>query len=216
MTRTEPAKPSDNDELFLSLFQRFKSLETELKSMQTDYQEVYAYHEQQCALSLQVSMKSLFDVISYVNKADKALVDWHHRSKHVKGVLRLFGIDRRTHVLIEKKNQKLKKVSVVGLQCNEASGVFGAGVDATSRLRQDFMTFSVDSVGEVSKKAMQTRDVYDEDRKQVQSKLVVQEMEHEGISAEATSTQQSLTQIRNKEVMRDVYTLVSPTPLFSD
>lgn len=203
-----------NDEPFQSLYTRFRSLETELNIMQKDYQIVFTYHGQQCIQSLRVSMTSLFEIISCVNKADKALVDWHYRSKHLKRALRLVGVDRRIHVLVEKKNQKLKtKVSVVEHQCNEASGIFADGVEATTRLGQEFVTFSMNSVGEVSKEVIQTRDVYDEDRKQVQSKIVVHEIVHQDVSAEVTSTQESLTQLRERsdqaETIRDAYTAVS-------
>ena len=209
-----PSERIANDEPFQYLYKRFKLLETELIMMQKDYQVVYTYYGQQCNQSLCVSMTSLFKVIHCVNKADKALVDWHYRSKHLKGALRLIGMDRRTHVLVEKKNQKLKKkVSAVEHQCNEASGIFGNSVEATTRLQQEFVTFSVNSVGEVSKEVVQTRGVYDEDRKQVQSKITVQEIEHQDVSAEVKSTRESLVQLRERsdqaENIRDACTVVS-------
>lgn len=204
------SKPNDNDESFQSLYKRFNSLETELNIMQEHSQIVCTYHGQQCILSLSVSMTTLFEVIGCVKKADKALVDWYYRNKYLK----LIGMDRRARVYIEGKIQKLKnKVSAVELQCSEASGDLGGGVEATARLRQDFVTFLVDSVGEVSKEAIQTRDVYDEDRKQVQSKIMVQEIEHQDVSIEVASTQESLTQLRERSdlagTIRDVCTLVN-------
>lgn len=214
MANASRSESNVNDEPFQSLYKRFKSLETELNIMQKEYQSVYTYHGHQCMLSLRVSMTSLFEVISCVNKADKALVNWHYRSKNLKGALRLVGMDRRTHVLIEKKTQKLKtKVSVVEQKCSEASDNFGDGVEATTRLRQEFITFSVNSVGEVSKEAIQTRDVYDKGRKHVQSKITVQEIERQDVSAKVVSTQESLTQLQERSdqagTMRDACTVVS-------
>jgi hypothetical protein len=214
MANVAHSESNVDDAPFQSLYKRFKSLEAELNIMQKVYQSLCTSHGHHCMLSLRVSMASLFEVISCVNKADKALIDWHYRSKHLKGVLRLVGMDRRTHVLIEKKTQKLKtKVSVVGQQCSEASDNFGAGVEATTRLRQEFVSFSMNSVGEVSKEAIQTRDVYDKGRKYVQSKITVQEIEHQDVSAKAASTQESLTQLRERSdqagTIRDACTVVS-------
>lgn len=210
-----------NDEPFQSLCKRFKWLETELNTMQIDYQRVYTYHGQECILSFRVSMANLFEVISCVNKADKAFVDWHRRSKLLKGALRLVGMDRRTHDLIKKQSQKLKKkVSVVERQCSEANVTFGNGVEATTRLRQEFVSFSVNSVGEVSKAAIQTRDVYEADREQAQSKITAQEIGHQDVSAEATNTQEALTQLRGRslqaETTRDVCTVVSSSFLLDE
>lgn len=214
MANVTRSEDTVNDEPFQSLYRRFKFLEIELNTMQTEYQKVSTYYGQQRMLSLGVSMTSLFEVISCVNKADKALVEWHYRSKHLKRALRLVGLDRRTHVLIEKKNQKLKKkVSAVEQRCSEASDNLGIGVEATSRLRQEFVTFSVNTVGKVSKEAIQTRDVYDKDRKHVQTKITVQEIETEDVKAQVASTQGSLTQLRERsdeaETARDACRVVS-------
>ena len=214
MATVAQSERSINDESFQILYNRFKLLETELNTMQNDYQMIYSFHGQQCVLSLRNSVKSFFEVIKYVNKADKALIDLHYRSIHLKGALRLVGMDRRTHVLIEKKTQKLKqKVSVVKDRYSEASGVFEDGVEATTRLRKEFVTFSAKSVGEVSKEAIQTRDTYDKDSKQVQSRITVQEVEHQDVNAEVSSTQESLTRLRERsgqaETIRDACITVS-------
>ena len=216
MANVAHSEDTVHDEPFQSLYRRFKSLEIELNTLQTEYQKVSTHHGQQLMLSLGVSMTSLFEVISYVNKADKALVEWHYRSKHLKGALRLVGLDRRTHILIEKKNQKLKKkVSAVEQRCSEASGNLGSGVEATSRLRQEFVTFSVNTVGKVSQEAVQTRDVYDKDRKHVQTKI--KEIETGDVMAQAASTQGSLAQLRKRSdqagTARDACRVVSSAAL---
>lgn len=203
-----------NDEALTKLSNRFQSLQHELDSLQQEYHRVYAHHGQKCVSSLYVSVKSLFEVITCVKKADKTLVDWHYRSDAFKNTLRWIGVDRRTHTVIGKKTEKLKKkVASVEVEFNKANDVFGDGVAAATRLKDKFGKFSVRSVGEVSQEAMQTRNAYDEDRKQVEDKIHEQESEHQDVTAQVASTAQSIQQLREQsdqsQTMRFAMTAVS-------
>lgn len=203
-----------NDEALTSLSNRFQSLQHELDSLQQEYHRVYAHHGQKCVSSLHTSVKSLFEVITCVKKADKTLVDWHYRSDALKNTLRWIGVDRRTRTVIEKKTDKLKKkVSSVEVEFNKANGVFGDGVAAATRLNDKFVKFSVRSVGEVSQEAMQTRNDYDEDCKQVEDKIREQESEHQDMTAQVASTTHSIQQLREQsdqsQKMRFAMTAVS-------
>ena len=132
-----------NDEPFYSLQIRLATLEKEHESMQQEYKRLYTYHGNKCATSLQGSLKSLFEVIVFVRKADKKLVDWHYRSDGLKTALRMIGLDRRTTTVIEKKTQKLQdKVQHAEKKFDQAGLVFDSGLQETKRMKSGFLEFS--------------------------------------------------------------------------
>ena len=165
---------------------RLAILEEEHKSMQNEYKRLYTYHGNKCAASLQDSIRSLFAVIVSVRKADKNLVDWHYRSPGLKTALRIFGLDRRTHVVIEKKTQKLQdKVQRVERKFDQAGLVFDGGLQEARRMRSEFLEFSTGDVEKVSQEVLSTRDAYDQEYEQIDNLMKQQSTEHENAQSKA-------------------------------
>lgn len=187
------------EERFSSLSTQSTELRNELDFMQQQYQHEYNNLERKYILSLQVSMKSLFEVITYVNKVDKRLVEWHYRSDKPKGALRLMGLDRKVNASIEKGTEKLKrKVSSVNNMFDKTYSVFGDGVEATSRLKKDYDTFSMQAVEEVSSNFNETKSAFDEDCRRLICKDQDRQAGCQTASAEASRIQASLRQLEKE------------------
>jgi hypothetical protein len=122
----------------------------------------------------------LFEVIEYVSKADRSLVDWHHRNKSVKLALRAVGMDRRIQIILDKKTAELKqRICIVEEKFDETGRVFDEGVEAVSGLDRNLVRFSVSSVGETTRQAQAVCQQFDEDRDQTTEKISVQMHEND-------------------------------------
>ena len=205
-----------NDDPIQTLQVRLATLEKEHEGMQNEYKRLYLYHGKQCAASLQDCMKSLFEVIVSVRKADKNLVDWHYRSSGLKSALRIFGLDRRTHVVIEKKTQKLQdKVQRVEKKFDQAGLVFDDGLREAKRLRSGFLDFSTGDVEKVSQEVSSTRDAYDQEYERVDAQVKQQSAEHENAQSKADNLVKLLDDTKrsheNAEWARATWGVVSST-----
>ncbi|KAL6716621.1 hypothetical protein ACLMJK_006189 [Lecanora helva] len=186
-----PKKPKSGRENALQGIRvRLKLLEKEHESMQQEYRRLYNHHGERCAVALRASIESLFEVIIYVREADKDLVDWHCRSKGLKKVLRM---DRRTHVMIEKKTQKLHdEVQRVEQKFDQTSHVFDGRLQDAKRMRTGFLQFSTDNVEIASQQLVAMHDAYDEEYERVDAILNQQRSENQNIRSETKKLNKSL------------------------
>ncbi|MCJ1248896.1 hypothetical protein MMC30_006117 [Trapelia coarctata] len=165
--------------------------------MQQEYKRLYTYHGNKCAASLQGSIKSLFEVVVFVRKADKKLVDWHYRSDRLKTALRLVGLDRRTHAVIEEKTQKLQdKVQRVEKKFDQTGVVFDGGLQEAKRMRSGFLEFSTGNVEKVSEEVLSTRDAYGQEYERVDILAKQQGAEHKNAQSKAENLTKSLEETK--------------------
>lgn len=202
------------DSLLNELKKRHDELQKQLNNMQKEHERLDALHTQQYLRSIEESMTSLFEVIVYVRKADKHLVEWHHRSDNLKVALRWIGVDRRTTAVVEKKTKKLKaKVSVVESKFDRADDTVATGLRATESLKSEFVHFSHHSVDQVSRETIKARDTLDMDQEVIEAQIRVQR-EHEiettdRIRETATSLTTTINRRENAEGARGVFAAVS-------
>jgi hypothetical protein len=137
---------------------RHNVLQTQLTHMQLQHSTMDALYTQQYRQCIEDSMKSLFEVIAYVRKADKTLVEWHHRSAKLKRALRLVGVDRRTTTVIAKKTTKLKaRISVVESKFDGANDTVALCLSATEGLKEEFVRFSQSELDPMAKQTIVVR-----------------------------------------------------------
>ena len=213
MSVAHPTGLSDGEPLY-TLQVRLATLEEEHENMQNEYKRLSTYHGNRCTASLQDSMKSLFEVIVSVRKADKNLVDWHYRSPGLKNALRIFGLDRRTHVVIEKKTRKLQdKVQRVEKKFDQAGHVFDGGLQEAKRMRSGFLKFSTGDVEKVSQEVLSTRDAYDQEFEQVDALVKQQSAAHENAQSKAEDLTKLLEETKrsheNAEWSRAAWSMAS-------
>ena len=136
--------------------------EAEHESMQMEYKRTLEQYNLKCNESLKIAMGCLFNVIEHVRQADKKLIKWHDRSKTLKKVLRVVGIDRRTHIVIDRGTRDLQeRVQIVESKFTESGCVFDNGLKATQRIESEVLEFSVYDVGGTWEDIFKTRTEYD-------------------------------------------------------
>ena len=190
------------------------ALEKEHETRQQEYKLVHKHHGKICVTSMRDSVKSLLEVIVFVRKADKNLIDWHHRSPNLKTALRIVGLDRSTHAVIEKKTHKLQdKVQHVERKMDKTSLVFDNGLKEAKRMKSGFLAFSTGDVEKASQKALSTRDAYEHVYDQVDTLVKQQNAEHENaqsIAEDMTEMLEAKKQSQgNAEQARAGWALVS-------
>lgn len=208
----QPGLSNDTDLRTLRI--HMTRLEKEYESKQQEYKRQHTLHGNRCAASLQGSMKSLFEVIVYVRKADKDLVDWHYRSDLLKSALRTIGLDRRTHAVIEKKTQKLHdKVQRAEDKFDKTGLVFDSGLQEAKRMKSGFLEFSTGNVEKVSQEVMSTRDAYTQEYERLDNIANQQSAEHYNAQSRAKDLTKSLEVMKqshdNAEWSRSAWTTVS-------
>ena len=166
-------------------------------------------------------MKSLFEVIVLVRKKDKKLVDWHYRSDGVKTAIRLVGLDRRTHVVIEKNTKKLQdKVQKVEKKFDKTGHVFDGGLQEAARLKSGFLEFSTGNVERVSQDVSSTRDAYDQEYERVDALVRQQNAQHEDAQTKEKELSQTLGEAKqshdNAEWSMTAWSTVSITSMSKD
>lgn len=197
MSASRPTGIEDDDTLE-ALWIRMKALEDEHRNIQEEYTRLYAYHRNRCASSLRSSVKGLFEVIVFVRKADKKLVDWHHRSHGLKTALRIFGVDRRTQAVIEKKTQKLQaKVQRVEKDFDRTGTVFDGGLDDAKHMRTSFLEFSTENVEEGLQEVLAARDAYGEEYERVNKLVKQQNDEYEDAEKSWGTIMEGLREVDN-------------------
>lgn len=178
-----------------SLFNQFQPLEAKLEALQQEWQSLQSRCQEGCTSSLRDSMESLYEVVDHANKNDKKLIDWHHRSDKVKGVLRLVGVDHRTHILVEEKTEKIRqKVQEVERKWDQTNGVFSESVEAATYLKREYLEFSVDSLGEFSNEAIQAEKNYEGYREELESGIREYEAKQDDEDERAESVSKSIRQ----------------------
>lgn len=188
---SQPGLSNDNDLQTLRI--HMTRLGKQYESKQQECKRLHTYHGNKCAASLQDSMKRLFEVIVYVRKADKNLIDWHYRSDRLKTVLRTVGLDKRTHVVIEKKTQKLQaKVQRVEEKFDKTGLVFDGGLQEAKRMKSDFLEFSTGNVEKVSQEVMSALDAYIQECERLDTMAKQQRAEHENAQSKADNMIKSL------------------------
>lgn len=186
-----------SDTLLLDLHTRHNALQNQLTQMQMQHNTLDALHSQQCLILMEESMKGLFEVIICVRKADKKMVDWHHRSDSLKVALRYLGLDRRTATVIDKKTKKLKvKVAVVESKFDSANSAVVQGLRATENVKSDFVHFSQHSVEQISKETIAARNDLDNSHKSFEHQIERQRVEQTTAQNRIHETSQSLARAR--------------------
>lgn len=214
----QPRLSNDND--LHNLHIHMTRLEKEYESKQQEYKRKHAYHGNKCAASLQGSMKTLFEVIVYVRKADRNLVDWHYRSPLLKNALRTIGLDRRTHTVIEKKTQKLQdRVQRVEEKFDKTGLVFDGGLQEAKRMKSGFLEFSTGNVEKVSQEVLSARDAYSQRYERLDTIAKQQSAEHENAQSKAEDLAKSLEVTKqsqdNAEWSKSAWTTVSKASTYN-
>ena len=188
---------AENVDPLLALSAQFTSLQDQLSAIQQRYQALGVYHGQLCCSSLRNALVQLFEVIKYVDKSDRDLVDWHHRSKGLKIALRLVFMGRRTKAIVTKKTLKIKnKVSAVDQQIDETGQVFDNGVDAVKDLNAQFVQFSVSSVRATTSRAQTVCEQFDRDRALAEKQMEKQKRRSENIANSSQEVRQDLDEVQ--------------------
>jgi hypothetical protein len=193
---------------------RHNALQTQLTQMQLQHQTMDALHTQQYHLHIEDSMKALFEVIAYVRKADKTLVEWHHRSAKLKRALRLVGVDRRTSTVIAKKTTKLKaRISVVESKFDGANDTVALGLRATEGLKEEFVEFSTKALDPMARQTIEVREVLDNNHGMIEDRIGEQRTLHwkaENRVREASETlSKTMSEKRSAEGAQVLMTAVS-------
>ena len=187
------------DDHLQPLSDHHRVLETKLEALLRGHQSLHENERQKAAPLLRTSMQSLCDTVDHVNKNDKMLIEWHYRSDKVKGVLRLIGVDRRTHILVEKKTAKLKKeVQRTERKCDKTRGVVGGFAQAAKHLKGEYLAFSTEAVGDLSKEVIQAKRDYDQRGKDLENRVRESEMEQYENEDRAASTSKSIRQLEER------------------
>ena len=192
MAAAYQTKLSNNKDL-PNLRSRLAALEKEHESKQQEYKLLHKLHGKKCVTSMRDSLKSLLEVIVFVRKADKDLIEWHYRSPSLKTALRMVGLDRSTHAVIEKKTHKLQdKVQHVERKIDKTSLVVDNGLKEAKRMKSGFLEFSTGNVEKASQEALSTRDTYEHMYDQVDTLMKQQNAEHENAQSKAKDMTASL------------------------
>jgi hypothetical protein len=151
---------------------RHDVLQKELSGLQVQHESMHARFMQQYHLSIEDSMQSLFEVIAYVRKADKTLVEWHHRSDKLKRALRLVGVDRRTSTVITKKTTKLKaRISVVEGKFGETNDTVALGLSETENMKKEFTHFSQTALDPMARQTIEVQEDLDSTHGTIQTQI---------------------------------------------
>jgi hypothetical protein len=197
-----------------SLEIRFAGLREELNTLQSKCLRIKSKHHQLCSSSLREALSQLFEMMRCVSKADKALVDWHHRSKGLKLTLKLIGLERRTEEIVRTNTDRIKyQVSYVETIFNNMENTFGDGLEAAKRLNERFKHFSHTSIRDTSYQAKAVCRQYGEDCKQMETAIEAQEIVKTATQAELTSVTSELECLQSElsaaQGARTAFTIVS-------
>ena len=193
MAGTAHRTGSGGDNTLQTLQARLKGLGVEYEGLRQEYDRVYAQHARKCSSSLQASVKSLLEVLVFVRKADKKLVDWHHRSDGVKNALRYIGINRHTESMIEKNTHKLQdRVQRVEKKFDKTGHILDGGLQDARRMKSGFREFSTGNVENSSQQLLTTLDAYEQEFGRFDAAVHQQSAEHKNAQSEAESLTKSL------------------------
>jgi hypothetical protein len=195
---------------------RHQELSKQLTALQIQHENLHASNARHYHLLVEESIQGLFDVIRYVKKADKSLVEWHSRSPGLKRALRFFGIDRRTTTVVEKKTQKLKaKVSVVESNFDSAEHAVTTGLHATEKLKTEFVRFSQHSVDPVSKQMQEAHGDLNDNHEQIVHQIGQQRHEQSTAKVQMQEASESLERTRaEREIAEGARTILTAVSSF--
>ena len=134
-------------------------LRRKLGRLRQIYSRVSAEESQKCSQSLKELIHIFFQVVTFVNKADKNFVNLTQQNVGVKTILRSVGLERRVNNKIAQKTEQVKAhIAQLEESFSKSQDTLNGSIASVQELNFDLIDFSHSSVERTRTKAAKLHD----------------------------------------------------------